>query len=247
MDELQVENGNFTRIVNPLIEQLIKIPFKGCELAVALYIIRKTYGFQKKQDEISLSQFQNDLQRARSTINLALKTLQLVGVVKLVRKGNMKGACNVWAINKYYQNWNLVGVVKLVRQKNKPSMTERLNLVGRVIHTKETNKRNTKEISKTEVLQGKEWNNLIDAFKEVNPMYLDFYKNKTERKALESLASKITYGKLLNTIKALPSIINRPYAPKITSPTELKRDLGKLIVFHNQTKDIKKDNKGVTL
>lgn len=144
--DLQVENGNYTRIVNPLIEQLIKIPFKGCELAVALYIIRKTYGFQKKEDEISLSQFQQGLERSRQTIVTALKNLQLVQVVRLVQRGSMKGDSNIWAINKYSDTWKLVNMVRLVQRNKKASLTERLNLVQTARHTKETTKEsNTKE------------------------------------------------------------------------------------------------------
>ncbi len=89
MNNLQVEEGNFTRIVNPLIDNLIKIPFKGCELAVAMYIIRKTYGYNKTQDEISLSQFCKGVNRSRQTIVTALKNLQLVNIPRLVkRKGS---------------------------------------------------------------------------------------------------------------------------------------------------------------
>lgn len=90
------------------------------------------------------------------------------------------------------------------------------------------------ENSKTKVLQGTDWRMLIDLFQEVNPMYLEFYKNISERNALESLAETLGVEKLKNIIKHLPEIISQPYAPKITKPTELKKGLGKLIAFHNQ-------------
>ena len=46
------------------------------------------------------------------------------------------------------------------------------------------------------------------------------------------------YGeeKIIAIIEALPNIINKPYAPRITTPYELEKDLGKLIVFFNQEK-----------
>ena len=147
MKDLQVENGNFTRIANPLIEQLVKIPFKGCELAVAFYIIRKTYGFQKTQDEISLTQFQKDLGRSRQTIVTALKNLKLVGVARLVKKGTMKGDSNIWAINKYYDTWKLVNMARLVQRKRGASLTEAKNLVYTARHTKETTKERKKDVS----------------------------------------------------------------------------------------------------
>jgi hypothetical protein len=80
----------------------------------------------------------------------------------------------------------------------------------------------------------KEWNTYIDAFKPINPLWEDVYKNTTERKALQHLASKIGKEKLLRTIQALPEIVAMKTAPRITKPTELKRDLGKLLVFVKQ-------------
>jgi hypothetical protein len=91
-----------------------------------------------------------------------------------------------------------------------------------------------RDTSKKEFLQSNQINELIELFKEVNPMYKDFFKNKTERKAIDDLAKQLTYDKLKSTIEHLPNIIGQPYAPKPTKPTELKRDLGKLIAFYKQ-------------
>lgn len=248
--DLQVENGNFTRIVNPLIEELIKIPFKGCELAVALFIIRKTYGYQKKQDEISLSQFCSELKRARSTINLALKTLQVVGILKLVRRGNHKGASNVWAINKYYKQWNLVRLDKLVRQKRKPSMTEAQNLVREVIHTKEITKEKQKKHAtkivaddveiilepserkrrkKQDIVFNPLGAEIINAFaKTINPSCARYYNNTTQRSACDGLIKTYGLEKVLKAIEFLPQTNNEPFFPKIYNPLELYERYEKL-------------------
>lgn len=114
--QLQVENGNFTRIVNPLIEELIKVPFKGCELQVAMFIIRKTYGFLKVQDEISLTQFEKGINRSRPTVVKALANLQLVNIAKLVKVGESKKRSSIWSINKYTDTWKLVNIAKLVKR-----------------------------------------------------------------------------------------------------------------------------------
>lgn len=79
-------------------------------------------------------------------------------------------------------------------------------------------------------------NNFIELFKAVNPSYEQLFKNKTQRGAIERLVRKHGEEKLANTIKALPQIINRPFAPRITTPLELERDLGKLLAFYNQEK-----------
>ena len=110
--------------------------------------------------------------------------------------------------------------------------------------TKETHKqgntyKETHILSKTKFC-GKDVNNLIELFRPLNPNVDDFFKNKTERKAIESMLSKFGLEKMTNTIKALPDIVCKRYAPKITKPSELKRDLGKLLIFVEQEKGVTK-------
>lgn len=144
---LQVEDGNFTRIVNPLLEELIRVPFKGCELAIALFLIRKTYGFNKKEDGISLSQIAKGTDRSRQTVVTALKNLQLVNIVRLVKRGDTKGSSNIWSINKYSETWKLVKVARLVKRSPKPSQDLHQNLVKTGRHTKEIKNNITKDTS----------------------------------------------------------------------------------------------------
>src|SRR3990167_8533895 len=142
--DLQVENGNFTRIINPVIESLTKIPFKGCELAIALYIIRKTWGYNKTEDAIPLSQFCEETQRSRQTIVVALKNLQLVNIARLVKRGDSIKQANIWKINKYIDTWELVKLARLVKRKRGTSLTEAPQLVKPARHSKD-NKRQSKD------------------------------------------------------------------------------------------------------
>lgn len=231
--ELQVETGHFTRIVNPLIEQLIKIPFKGCELAMVIFIIRKTYGYQKAQDAISLTQFEEGTGRSRQTIVTALKNLQLVNVVRLVKKGTSKKQSNIWAINKYYDTWKLVNMARLVKRRHSTSLTEPLQLVYPPRHTKERQKKYTKERgeqSSQEIVQ------VIDMFKEINPAFNTWYSNKTERASVQWLLE--TYGMEDITKKiAFLSVLNKtPYAPQTVTPYQLKNNIAKIINFISQNK-----------
>jgi phage replication O-like protein O len=234
--DLQVENGNFTRIINPLLDALIKIPFRGCEVQIAMFVIRKTYGYGKKQDSISLSQFSLALGRSRQTIVDGLKNLQLVKIVRLVKKGDSIMSSNIYEINKYIESWELVKMSRLVKRNRGTSLELTQKLVKIARHTKDNTKDNTKEKGKNEFLQGNQINELIELFKEVNPMYKDFFKNTTERRCIDEMAKQLTYEKLKATIEYLPKIIGQPFAPKPTKPTELRRDLGKLIAFNNQKK-----------
>ena len=53
----QTENG-FTRIANEILEALAKVNLSAYESRTVFALWRKTYGFQKKEDRISVSQFQ---------------------------------------------------------------------------------------------------------------------------------------------------------------------------------------------
>ena len=63
----QKENG-YTAIANEVLEQLVKAGLLGSELSMAIFVIRKTWGFQKKEDIISFSQFEKGLNISRMTI-----------------------------------------------------------------------------------------------------------------------------------------------------------------------------------
>lgn len=197
MKDLQIENGSYTRIVNPLIENLIKVPFKGCELAVILFIIRKTYGYNKTQDELSISQIMSGVNRSRQTVVTALKNLQLVNMARLVKRGNTKGDCNIWAINKYYTTWNLVNMARLVKRNDKPSLTERLNLVKTARHTKEITKE-TKDIGESIQEVVDHWNK----YKTTKEAGLPRVPNKTAMVRLLPRCAKVS-DKMLKAYKKL--------------------------------------------
>lgn len=228
----QTDNG-FTRIANELMEQFSMPGMNGSELRVVLFIVRKTYGFGKVQDRISLSQFQQGTGMNRSQAVETIKDLVAKNIV--IKDGG------IYKLNKNYEEW-------LVCKRIPPSMQTDTSMQKHTTasmqkHTKtsmqkHTHKRKketiTKETSKTVVLQGEQWNKLIDSFEPINPLFEELYRNTTERSALEVMATKFGYEKLLATIQALPGIVSQPYAPRITKPTELKRDLGKLLLFMKQ-------------
>jgi phage replication O-like protein O len=142
----QKENG-YTPIANEILEKIISSGLNGTEKAVILHILRKTYGFQKKEDEISLSQFMVSIPVSRQTLCSALEVLQLVKIVRLVKKGNSKKASNLWAFNKNYDEWQLVKKAKLVKKISATSQVFHKQLVKKTRHTKEIlQNKDTKEI-----------------------------------------------------------------------------------------------------
>lgn len=141
----QKENG-FTAIANEILEALINAGLNGSEWAVVMLVLRKTYGFQKKEDEIALSQFTKNTPYTLPTICKALKVLQLVKVIKLVKVGKSKICSNLYTFNKNYEEWQLVRKAKLVKVRKSTSKDLEIQLVKKPLDTKETiQKKDTKE------------------------------------------------------------------------------------------------------
>jgi hypothetical protein len=87
------------------------------------------------------------------------------------------------------------------------------------------------------ILSDKERKKLISLFKDVNPNYEILFERENQADALRRLAKKFGVEKLEAIIKALPMIINLPYAPRITTPIQLENKLGELKTFYNQQKN----------
>jgi len=100
----QKENG-YTQIANEILEKIISSGLNGTEIAIILYIFRKTYGYHKKEDEISISQFEKSIKHSKSAIIKALKNLQLINIIILIKKGNSLNNSNLWSFNKNHDKW----------------------------------------------------------------------------------------------------------------------------------------------
>lgn len=125
--ELQVENGSYTRIVNKIIDDLAGANLLGSEFRIVLCVIRKTYGFNKKSDRISLSQFEKATGLSHPTVNKALKNL--VKMALLVKTASLQ-----YSFNKYSKTW-VVNTASLVKHNGVGSKA-RLTSIGKAVLTK---------------------------------------------------------------------------------------------------------------
>lgn len=217
--ELQIEGGNYTRIVNKIIDELVKTPLLGAELSICFFVIRKTYGYHKKEDEISLSQFEEGVKRSRPTVVKALKNLQLVNILQLVKVGNSKMASNIWKFNKYYKTWQLVKPSQLVKNRAPTSKEKLFQLVKTPLHTKDNTKDNTKDIAGEAPAEIAE---LIKSFETVNPACQRYYGNTTQRLACENLIKNFGFERVKTIIeKTLPKTNTLEFFPTITTPLQL--------------------------
>ncbi len=119
-----------TQMPNELMEILMSKAINSSMKAVLVCIARKTYGFHKKTDQISLTQFEKHTTLTRPTIVAALSKLQRANFVLLLNKGRSRISSNEWQLD--LSNWEekLVKLRELV--KNDPSQ-----LVKSPLHTKE--------------------------------------------------------------------------------------------------------------
>lgn len=129
----QVENGH-TRIANELYEQIYKLKINRDSLRIVLFIIRKTYGWRKKRDRISLSQFVEELGIDRTNVCRHINKLSAMKIIIRIQDDNG----NEYEINKNYEEWELVVKQLVVKQPLEVVAKQPLGVVVKQPHTKET-------------------------------------------------------------------------------------------------------------
>jgi len=141
----QKENG-YTPIANEIMEALARIRIPGVAYQVLNFILRKTYGWNKKSDTISLSQFVLATGLSKSAICKAIKRLKLMNIV-VVKKDNNGGI--KYMFNKHYDKWKSLskkeklskkemGIVKKGNESLSKKATTK-TIYTKTIYTKENN------------------------------------------------------------------------------------------------------------
>jgi len=135
----QLENG-FTKISNEILETLVNAGLLGSEFQVILFVIRKTYGWGKKRDIISLTQFEQGTNLSRLTI---IKTIKNLVIKNMLVKTAIPHNRITYSYQKNYNEW-VVNTDKLVKHSigSKDRLTRLVNtaipkVVNTAIHTKE--------------------------------------------------------------------------------------------------------------
>ena len=109
--DIQIENGNWSQIHNAIWEALAKAPLTGEQFRCLMFLFRQTYGSQqkKKEDRISLAQFEAATGIRRQNVWRALHQLIDHGVLKMQTNGPKRAA--TWGFNKYVEQWNFDSVI----------------------------------------------------------------------------------------------------------------------------------------
>ena len=97
----QIENG-YTRIANSILGALANIRIPGESRQCLDFIIRKTYGYGKKKDSISLSQFVDATSIPKNRICRALGKLKDMNLIVTQKKNAIH---TTYCFNKDYDAW----------------------------------------------------------------------------------------------------------------------------------------------
>jgi len=96
----QLEKG-YTKIVNKVLKKLYESPLSGGEFRVALCIIRKTWGWNKVKDKISLNQLVTETKLSKKTVCESVNKL----VTKRLLYKTVDKSGNFYTFNKNYDEW----------------------------------------------------------------------------------------------------------------------------------------------
>lgn len=100
MGSPQVEDG-FTKIANELLDAIIRSPFSKRQYKVLLHLIRKTYGFGKKSDDMTVTQIANATGLTRPHASGTLH--ELIELNTVLKRDGRHGY--VLTLNKNYRQW----------------------------------------------------------------------------------------------------------------------------------------------
>jgi len=131
----QKEDG-FTPIANEIMEALMKVNLSAYESRVLWFLFRKTYGWNKKTDWITLSQFSACIGLDRRLIHRAIKSLSSKKMIVIDRDDTFKIR---YGFQKDFKKWKLSSKkMTVINRDDRVSSKEMTRLSSIQIPTKET-------------------------------------------------------------------------------------------------------------
>lgn len=104
MADVQIDNGNFTQLANVLLEKVSSAKLNGCQHAIILQVWRYTYGFKRKEHELSAGFLAratgyNQRQIQRDLIVLVERNIIIQRVIN--------GISRTLSFNKNFDKWDV--------------------------------------------------------------------------------------------------------------------------------------------
>ena len=104
MANVQIDNGEYTRIANILLEKTVQLRLNGTQYSIILTVWRFTYGFQRKEHDLSIAFIANATGITNRAIKKELKIL-IDRNILLITKENTNTKSRVIKFNKDYEVW----------------------------------------------------------------------------------------------------------------------------------------------
>jgi phage replication O-like protein O len=106
----EIDDGH-TKIANELLDAIIATDFSKRQYKILLFIMRKTYGWNKAEDDISRSQIVDATQLKNPNVTTAIQELISMNVL-IVTNGNH---AKRYKINKYYDTWRIPEIKPVIK------------------------------------------------------------------------------------------------------------------------------------
>jgi len=197
----QTENG-FTKLANELLDELCRLHLSGNEWCFVHALIRKTYGYNKKEDWITNSQIATLTGMHRVRVSEAKS--------KLLEKGIVTEKSNKISLVKDYDKW------KSVTEKRNTVTEKRNKVLRKSVPTKERKKGIQKKLSNSDELLKINFKSM--AWKEYKEPTYDY--NSGEQIKDTQTVEKEENKKITNNLKVLSEIRGLPFADL---PTQRKK------------------------
>jgi len=130
----QLENG-YTKIANEIMDALIAFRIPGEERQCLDFILRKTYGYNKKEDIISNSQFVKATGLHKASVHRSIKSLIEKNIVSKIANNYIP----TYRFNKNYKTWKVLAKVQPVSKSATAVSRSANKVLAEVLPTKERN------------------------------------------------------------------------------------------------------------
>ena len=179
----RIENG-YVRIANELLEAICRLDVSGSEMRILLYIIRRTYGFNKDYAEIPLSEISTAVGMRREHIQKMLKRLSTKNIIDLRTNSGTKP--QTISIVKNYEKWDVELCASCLLHKTatvEPTVVQNGNssVVQNGNSTYKDNKDNYKDIFKDRKKSFGRNGNVLLKNDEYDKLINDYGKETAER------------------------------------------------------------------
>jgi phage replication O-like protein O len=103
MADVQIDNGEYTRIANIILEKIAAAKLNGCQYAIVLVVWRFTYGFQRKEHDLSPSFISTGTGYNKRQVEREISKLVSRNIITQKSKN---GITRILGFNKDYESWD---------------------------------------------------------------------------------------------------------------------------------------------